>query len=202
MNDVIPEQGLGPQNQKWRQWVERKITNLQKNMEQKFGADIANSFAALNSSMALIARQVSELAKLKTYSSSSGEAIRNGQGTAYFSNPPSVTFTTEEAMSVLISFSCGWTAEVARYSQVHIEATLNGSTVLSGADTSTGSDTLSTTGTAGTLYNSTVVSVPAGSHTIGIDPDSRAILYGSVSGSTTSVYAGPITLTASIIGVA
>lgn len=75
MNDVIPEQGLGPQNQKWRQWVERKITSLQRNMEQKFGADVNNSLSAVNSSMSRMARDIRFLAALKTYSVQSPEAV-------------------------------------------------------------------------------------------------------------------------------
>lgn len=67
MSDVIPEQGLGPQNQKWRQWVERKITSLQKNLEQKLGADVNNSLKSANSSMGLLSRQVQELSAQSDY---------------------------------------------------------------------------------------------------------------------------------------
>lgn len=59
--DQPPRQGFDPQNQPWRQWVERGILSLSKRLEQKFGNDVANSFLATASSLKLLSAQVQEV---------------------------------------------------------------------------------------------------------------------------------------------
>lgn len=106
MNDIIPEQGLGPQNQKWRQWVERKITNLQRNMEQKFGADVNNSLSAVNSSMSRIAKDLGYLSQLRTYSELSPAQVTSTTPTGGVFVPLktlNLRFTLEEKSTVVIS---------------------------------------------------------------------------------------------------
>ena len=58
--DIIPESGLGPQNGRWRQWVERSITGLQSGRGSSKN-DTANSFKATNSSLQLLTKQIEAL---------------------------------------------------------------------------------------------------------------------------------------------
>lgn len=56
--DQPPRQGFEPQNQQWRQWVERGILAISRRLEDKFGNDVANSFLATASSLKLLSAQV------------------------------------------------------------------------------------------------------------------------------------------------
>lgn len=60
MSDIIPESGLGPQNGRWRQWVERSIMGLKSGLSSS-RSDTANSFKATNSSLELLTKQVAAL---------------------------------------------------------------------------------------------------------------------------------------------
>lgn len=55
--DQPPRNGLGPQNQAWRQWVERSLLMGNRRQEKKVNPDVANSFRANASSISYLNRQ-------------------------------------------------------------------------------------------------------------------------------------------------
>ena len=223
--DVTPSSNLPAISQPWGRWVDKNVVNLSvdaarlrldslnqnKQLNSSFGllsgqvATLSSQQAELATAQAELTAQQALLAQIRTYSATGGESSRSGAGTAVFVNVPTLSFTVDRDMRVLVTVTCPWVGQVQYVGQVTLVAHVDGAEIGNSTDTSTGAygTTGQTTPASGTTLVTRSIVVAAGAHTLSLAAASDIRLTGGGGGGyTAGMYASPVTLTAAVTGPA